>query len=64
MAGIEQVLNYVKNITETLNQWAANAKKTEELPAMETMDPDGLLMVSQLNNGVWESKKIEIQKEL
>ena len=62
MAGIEQVLNYVKNITETLNQWAANAKKTEELPAMETMDPDGLLMVSQLNNGVWESKKIEIQK--
>lgn len=62
MAGIEQVLNYVKNITETLNQWAANAKKTEELPAMETMDPDGLLMVSQLDNGVWKSKKLEIQK--
>ena len=62
MAGIEQVLNYVKNITETLNQWAANAKKTEELPAMETMDPDGLLMVSHLDNGVWKSKKLEIQK--
>ena len=62
MAGIEQVLNYVKNITETLNQWAANAKKTEELPVMETMDPKGLLIVSQLANNIWTSKKLEIQK--
>ena len=62
MAGIEQVLNYVKNITETLNQWEANAKKTEELPVMETMDPLGLLIVSELVGGVWTSKKLEIQK--
>ncbi len=62
MAGIEQVLNYVKQINERLNQWAANAKKTEELPVMETMDPLGLLIVSELAGGVWTSKKLEIQK--
>lgn len=62
MAGIEQVLIYVKQIHERLNQWAANAKKAEELPAMVTLDPQGLLIVSELVNGVWISKKIEIQK--
>lgn len=62
MAGIEQVLIYVKQIHERLNQWAANAKKAEELPAMVTLDPQGLLIVSELLNGVWISKKIEIQK--
>lgn len=62
MAGIEQVLIYVKQINEKLNQWAANAKKTEELPAMSVMDPSGLLIASELINGVWISKKLEIQK--
>ena len=62
MAGIEQVLNYVKQINERLNQWAANAKKTEELPVIETMDPLGLLIVSELVGGVWTSKQLEIQK--
>lgn len=57
-----QILNYVKNITETLNQWRANAKKTEELPAASVIDPDNLLMISVFENGVWVSKKLEIQK--
>lgn len=62
MAGIEQVLSYVKQINERLNQWVANAKKVEELPVMGTLDPSGLLMVSKLEAGVWNSKKLEIQK--
>lgn len=62
MAGIEQVLIYVKQINERLNQWSANAKKTEELPAMEIMDPEGLLIVSELVSGVYTSKKLQIQK--
>lgn len=62
MAGIEQVLSYVKQINERLNQLTANAKKTEELPVMETMDPEGLLIVSELADGIWTSKQLEIKK--
>lgn len=62
MNTLEQVLNYVKSITETLNKWADNAKKVEELPVMESMDSESLLIVSQLVNGVRTSKQLEIQK--
>jgi hypothetical protein len=41
-----------KSINETLNLWAANAKKTEELPVMNP-NPEGLLIVSELINGIW-----------
>jgi hypothetical protein len=62
MAVIDQVLKYVKSINETLNLWAANAKKTEELPVMNPMNPEGLLIVSELINGIWTSKQLDIQK--
>jgi hypothetical protein len=62
MSQIQQILNYVKNINERLNLWSANAKKTEELPVMETMDPEGLLIVSELVDGIWTSKQLEIKK--
>ena len=62
MSQLQQILNYVKNINERLNLWSTNAKKTEELPVMETMDPEGLLIVSELVDGIWTSKQLEIQK--
>jgi hypothetical protein len=62
MSQLQQILNYVKNINERLNLWSSNAKKTEELPVMETMDPEGLLIVSELVDGIWTSKQLEIQK--
>lgn len=62
MASLDQLYNLVKQINEKLNLWTANAKKIEELPVMETMNPDGLLMVSEQIEGVWTSKKLEIQK--
>jgi lysophospholipase L1-like esterase len=62
MSQLQQILNYVKNINERLNLWSTNAKKTEELPIMETMDPEGLLIASELVDGIWTSKQLEIQK--
>lgn len=62
MASLDQLYNLVKQINEKLNLWTANAKKVEELPTMETMNPDGLLMVSEQVAGIWTSKQLEIQK--
>lgn len=62
MSQLEQILNYVKQINERLNLWSSNAKKTEELPVMSTMNPEGIFVVSELEDGIWKSKQLEIQK--
>lgn len=62
MSQIQQILNYVKNINERLNLWVANAKKVEELPVMNPMNEEGLLIVSELESGIWTSKQLQIQK--
>ncbi|OCB77945.1 hypothetical protein [Flavobacterium crassostreae] len=62
MADTKQYLVYVKKINETLNKWSANAKKTEELPEMVKANPEALLIASELESGIWTSKKIEIKK--
>jgi hypothetical protein len=43
-----------KSINETLNLWAANAKK-RRITCNEPMNPEGLLIVSELINGIWTS---------
>jgi hypothetical protein len=62
MSQISQILNYVKNITERLNLYETNAKKVEELPMMSTANPLGLLLVSELEAGIYKSKKLQVQK--
>jgi hypothetical protein len=56
MAVIDQVL---KIKCEKLNLWAANAKN-EELPVMKIRTSG--LIVSELDKGIWKSKKLEFKK--
>lgn len=58
MSQISQILEYIKSINERLNLWASNAKKVQELPAMVTLNPEALLIVSETGT----SKKLEIQQ--
>ncbi|GIZ08384.1 hypothetical protein [Flavobacterium sp. UMI-01] len=62
MALEEQILNYVRSINQTLILWKANAKKAEELPEMETVNPDALVIVSEQVAGIYTSKKLTLQK--
>lgn len=62
MNKIDQILAFIKSINEKLNSWIANAKKVEELPEMEVVNSEALMMVSELEEGIWTSKKLEIQK--
>jgi len=62
MSKIDQIFNYVKGLNEKYNLLVNNAKKAEELPVMETANPNGLVIVSELVAGIWKSKRLEVQK--
>ena len=62
MSQIAQILSYIKSLNERFNLLSANAKKVGELPVMETMNPEALLMVSEVEAGVYKSKQLQIQK--
>jgi len=42
----QQILQLLSAINIRLNLWESNAKKTEELPALSEIDPEGLIRVS------------------
>ena len=62
MSLVQTLLNKVIDLTTKFNLLESNAKKTEELPALATIEGTGKIRVSVLVDGVWTSKYMTVQQ--